>query len=249
MPRTTELAEPGEDQPDHLLDPLVGIKAEADLAMPDVANRNADPQLTASRLRARSVEHAGTQHTEFELSDAALHTEQQPVVRPTGIVDAVHVDHPRLDQTAQLKQVVPGSAIAGEPRSVETQHGADLAGAEPRHQPLEAGPRHHPAGGAAEIVVDYLNVTETPLPRHLDKIVLPPLALEIGLDLCRRRLANIDHRLALQHRGGQEISARHRHTLRPRRRSPPIGGWPVGRARSDALRVSSRELLPNRTEC
>ena len=72
LPRTTELAEPGEDQPDHLLDPLVGIKAEADLAMPDVANRNADPQLTASRLRARSVEHAGTQHTEFELADAAL---------------------------------------------------------------------------------------------------------------------------------------------------------------------------------
>jgi hypothetical protein len=40
--------------------------------MPDVANRHADAQLTAPRLGAGSVEHAGTQHTQLELADAAL---------------------------------------------------------------------------------------------------------------------------------------------------------------------------------
>jgi hypothetical protein len=65
--------------------------------MPDVADRNADPQLTATRLGTRSVKHAGPQHAEFELADAAFHAKQQPVIRPTGIVDPVRVDHPRLD--------------------------------------------------------------------------------------------------------------------------------------------------------
>jgi hypothetical protein len=40
--------------------------------MPDVANRHADAQLTAPRLGAGGVEHAGTQHAELELADAAL---------------------------------------------------------------------------------------------------------------------------------------------------------------------------------
>ena len=182
--------------------------------MPDVADRHADAQLAAARLGAGGVEHAGAQHAELELADAALHAEQQPIVRPAGVVDAVQVDHPRLDQAAQLEQVMPVAAVAGEPGGVEAQHSADLAGAEPRHEPLEAGPRHHAAGGAAEIVVDHLDVAEAPAPGDVDELVLAPLALEIGLDLGLGGLPNIDHRLALQHRGRQEISARHRHAPR-----------------------------------
>jgi hypothetical protein len=41
--------------------------------MPDVADRHADAQLAAARLGAGGVEHAGTEHTEFKLADAALH--------------------------------------------------------------------------------------------------------------------------------------------------------------------------------
>jgi hypothetical protein len=44
----------------------------------------------------------------------------------------------------------------------------------------------------------------------IDELVLAPLALELGLDLCLGGLPNINHRLALQHYGGQELSARHR---------------------------------------
>src|SRR5580704_17010749 len=93
-------------------------------------------------------------------------------------------DHPRLDQAAEFEQVMPVAAVAGKPGGVKTQYGADLSGTEPCNQPLEAGPRHHPAGGAAEIVIDHLDVAEAPLPRDIDGIVLPSLALEIGLDLC-----------------------------------------------------------------
>jgi hypothetical protein len=88
-----------------------------------------------------------------------------------GVVNPVHVDHPRLDQAAELEQVMPVAAVASEPGGIEAQHGPDLPGTKPCHQPLEAGPRHHPAGRAAPIVIDHLDVAEAPLPRHVDQIV------------------------------------------------------------------------------
>src|SRR5215831_7796662 len=50
---------------------------------------------------------------------------------------------------------MPVASIAGEPRGVEAQHRPDLAGAQPCYEPLKAWSRHHPTGGAAEIVIDY----------------------------------------------------------------------------------------------
>src|SRR5918995_630836 len=183
LPGTAELAEAGENQPDHLLDPQVGIEAETELAMPHIADRHADAQLTAPRFGAGGVEHAGTQHTELELADAALHAEQQPVVRPAGVIDPVQIDHPRLHQPAELEQVMPVATVAGEPGRIEAQHGSDLARTRPGDQPLEAGPGHRPAGGATEVVVDHLDLAEAPTTRDLDELILSPLALEVGLDL------------------------------------------------------------------
>ncbi len=72
---------------------------------------------------------------------------------------------------------MPVATVAGEPRRVEAQYGPDLPGTEPRHQPLEAGPRHHPAGGAAEVIIDHLDVAEAAAPRDIDELVPAPLAL------------------------------------------------------------------------
>ena len=224
LPRAAQLAEPGEDQPDHFLDPQVGIEAETDLAMPDVADRHADAQLAAACLGAGGVEHARTEHAELELADSTLHAEQQSIVRPAGIVDAVQVDDSRLDQAAELEQMMPVAAVAGQPGGVEAQHRADFPGAQRCDQPLEARPRHHPAGGAAEIVIDHLDLAEPPAPCDVDELVLAPLALEVALDLGLGGLPNIDYRFALQHRGRQEISVRHRHAPPPRRRRPPTAG-------------------------
>src|SRR3954453_15392641 len=141
LARAAQLAEPGEDQADRFPHAQVGIEAQTGLAVPRVADRHADAQLAAPRLGARGVEHAGAQHPELELADAALHAQEEPVVRVAGVVDPVEVDHPRLDQPAQLEEVVPVAPVAREPGRLEAQHGPDLAGAEPRHQPLEAGPR------------------------------------------------------------------------------------------------------------
>jgi len=104
---------------------------------------------------------------------------------------------------------MPVAAVAREPRGVEAQHGTDLSGAQPGDEPFEAGSRRRAARGTAKVLVDHFDLAETPLPGDIDQLVLSPSAFEIGLDLRLGGLANVDHRFAFEHRGGQQISARH----------------------------------------
>jgi len=97
--------------------------------MPDGADRHADAQFAAPRFGSGGVEHAGAQHAKLELADAALHAEQEPIVRPAGIVDSVEVDHARLDQAAELEQMTPVAAIPSETGGVEAQHRPHLPSA------------------------------------------------------------------------------------------------------------------------
>ena len=99
---------------------MLGSKAEAHLAVPDVTDRHADPQLAAPRLGSRRVVHSGAQDAEFELTDAALHSQQEPLVRAARIISPVEIDDAGAHKTAELQQVMPVAPVAGEPRSVET---------------------------------------------------------------------------------------------------------------------------------
>src|SRR5438445_1362175 len=92
--------------------------------MPNIANWHADAQLTAPCLGASGVEHAGTQHAELELADAALHAEKKPIIGLAGVVNPIQVDHSRLDQATEFEQMVPVAAVTGEPGGVEAQHSA-----------------------------------------------------------------------------------------------------------------------------
>ena len=91
---------------------------------------------------------------------------------------------------------MPVSAVAGETGGVEAQDGANLTGAEAGNKPLEARARHGSAGGAAEIVVNDLDIAKTPAAGLLDKIVLATLALAMNLHLGLCGLPHIDDCLA-----------------------------------------------------
>jgi hypothetical protein len=84
--------------------------------------------------------------------------------------------------------------------------------------------------------------------RLIDEFVLPALAPEVGLDLRLRGLPDIDYRLALEQRGGQKISAGHRHIPPSLRRRPASAGSPGVRALWRARTGSSREAESNRIE-
>src|SRR5271170_3355595 len=117
--------------------------------------------------------------------------------------------------------MMPVTPIACEPRGIETQHRTNLSGAQGGDQAIEPGPFYGAARRATEIVVNHVDVGEPASTCDFDQLVLPPLALQVRLDLLRGRLADIDDRLALQNSCRKEsIMRRHR---RPPHRSPRAG--------------------------
>jgi hypothetical protein len=120
------------------------------------------------------------------------------------------------DSTRQLRRIgwidvrkLP-VAIACQPRSIKAEHGADFPDAQGGDKLLEAGPDHHAAARAAEIVVDHIHGPETTTTRDLDQFILASPALGVELHLGRGRLAHMDHRLALQDGRRKEITVHHR---------------------------------------
>ena len=97
----------------------------------------------------------------------------------------------RADQSTELDQRMPVAAVAGEPRRLDREHGADAAVADRRQQPLEAGTRDA-AARAAEIVVDDLDRAPAELPGAIGEPVLPTPALVIVRELIGRRLPDVD---------------------------------------------------------
>ena len=223
------------------MQPAIGIEAETDVAIPGVADWSRDPQLAAPRLRSCRLVHSGSDDVQLELADAALHAEQQAVVGAARVVHTVEVDDAGFHQSAQLEQMMPIAAIASEPRGIEAEHRAHLSGAERCNQALEAGPLDGAARRAPEVVVDDLDGGETAPARDIDQLVLASLALEVGLHLLWRRLADIDDRLALQHGGREEgVMRRHRRPPSSRRRWLRAAVAPVP---SEPLRVGLLSCL------
>lgn len=50
--------------------------------------------------------------SEFELANAALHSQQKAIIGSPRIIDAIKINDDGIDETAQLKQMMPVSSIA-----------------------------------------------------------------------------------------------------------------------------------------
>jgi hypothetical protein len=146
LPGAAKFAEALEDPAGNLLDTAIRIETETDLPMPDKANRHGNSEFTSAGLGPRGIQHAGAQDTKLEFADAALHAQKKTIVRSARIVDAIEVDNAGIDKAAQLQQMMPVPAVAGETGCIEAEHGAHLAGAKPGDKLLEARARHGAAG-------------------------------------------------------------------------------------------------------
>ena len=99
---------------------MSGPRPRPILRVPDVTDRHADPQLAAPRLGSRRIVHPGAQDAEFELADAALHSQQEPVVRAARVINPVEINDAGAHKTAELQQVMPVAPVAGEPEASNT---------------------------------------------------------------------------------------------------------------------------------
>ena len=156
MPDGLQLGELGEDERDRLLDATIGILLDAIVRRLEVADRHGEEEFAAAGLLLQGLERALAEQRQLHLAHRALHAEQQAIVRMPRIIDAVLVDDQRADQAAELEQRVPVAPVAGEPRRLDRDDGADAPLADRGQQLLEA--RAGDAGaGTAEIVVDHLH--------------------------------------------------------------------------------------------
>ena len=247
--RAAKFAEPGKYDADCLLNAKVRIKPQPIVTVPEIADGNAQAQFATASLGAGSVKHTGPQNAKLEFADAPLHAQQQAIIWSAGVIHAVQIDDPGLDQSAQLQKVVPVPAIAGKPGRIEAKHSTDLAGAQPAYQSFEPRPFHGAAGASTKIIVDHFHIAEPPTTSDVDEFILPSLTLEVGLDLRLGRLTNVDHCFALQHRDRQKFTARHHWSPRLRSRRPPSGASPVERPRNYALSQSVPEARAYRAAC
>jgi hypothetical protein len=183
LPSAAQLPEATKDQSGCFLNPHVGIEAQSNLTMPNVAYRNGNPQLSPPRLRAGGVEHPRAQDAQLELANAALHPEQKAIVGATRVVDTIEIDDARLDEPTELEKVMPIAAVPGEPRGVEAENGANLAGAQPSDELLKPRPGDGAARRATEVVVDDFDVPKSAAAGLINELILTPLALEVDLHL------------------------------------------------------------------
>src|SRR5580700_12162364 len=105
---------------------------------------------------------------------------------------------------------MPVTAITGKTRRLDREHCADTTVADRCEQPLEAGTRDA-ATGAAEVVVDDIDVAPAKLLGAIDEAVVAPSALMIMRELVCCRLPDVDAGAA-----GEMLSRDLGH-----RRSPP----------------------------
>jgi len=219
------------DRPDRLLYSPIGVHLEPCLTRPEIADRDRNAELAALGLGLRTFDESPAHEGELELAHRALEAEKQPVIRDTRVIHPVAVNHTCTNESAEVEQMVPVAPVASEPRRLEAEHRPDDSLAELRDQRFEARPCDEPARRASKILVDGDHLAEAVLRGQIRQLVLPALALEVFLDLDRRRLANVHHGPPLQD-VLRKLSALHRRhlsdsTARSRRRARWRGSAPA----------------------
>src|SRR5260370_938042 len=113
LPCAAQLRHLVEDEPDRFLHAAVGILLVT-VSRLYKADRRGDDEFAPARLLVSRRHRALTQKIEFILVEAALQTQQEPVVAMTWRVDGLLINEDRIDDAAHLDQLLPVAAVAGE---------------------------------------------------------------------------------------------------------------------------------------
>src|SRR6202163_2448294 len=153
LPDTAEFGDLVEDEDDGFLDTAIGILLEpvADL---HEADRGSDDEFAAPGLLIAGRQGTVAQKIELILVEAALQSQQQPVVALTRRIDRLLIDQHGIDDAAHLDELLPVTAVAGETRDFPRRDRTDLAQADLGHHSIKAGARDAACCRAPEIVVD-----------------------------------------------------------------------------------------------
>ena len=103
-----------EDKQDAVLHPPIGILLDTVVVGLHVPDCDGQMKFTAPRFLAHGLDGPLTEDRQLHLAHGSLHAQQQPVVGRTRIVDSFFVDNQSADQSAELQQRMPITAIASQ---------------------------------------------------------------------------------------------------------------------------------------
>src|SRR5262249_24887062 len=121
-----DLEEGGEDQPEAVLYLLVGMLEHATQGVAHQADRQSQGQLTPLGLVEQPGSQAGFQGVQLQFGDQALQAETQPAIDSSRIVNAVLVADEAGAEPAQVEELIPVGAVAGQTGDIVGEDDADL---------------------------------------------------------------------------------------------------------------------------
>jgi hypothetical protein len=165
LTRRPEFAKLGEDQCDRLSDRLISCEDDLAVAVIGEPDGQLRAELAAPGGLPQATCQAGTDQVQLDLAHRPLEAQQQPVIEDARMVEPIAIADQRIDQRAQVQQVVPIAVVPGQPRDLDGQHHADAAQADLGDEPVKTGPSDARAADA-EIVIDDPNVAALPAELH-----------------------------------------------------------------------------------
>ena len=164
----------------------------------DSADGRGHDEFAASSLLVSCRERTLAQQIKFVLVETALQAEQQTIIALPRGIDCLLVDQHRVDDATHLDELLPVAAVAGKARDLPGRDSSDLAEADFRHHPFEAGAGDATCRRAAEIVVDRLDLAPAERDQPVAHGVLQRAALPVVQNLVGGGLADVEDRLPVQ---------------------------------------------------
>ena len=173
-----EFVELVEDQPDDVLDLLVGVQGDPVAGQPDVAGGNDGEQLTAAGLVQPPVREPLLQEVQLGLAHGPFQPQQQPIVVQGRVVDAVLVGQQGVENRAPLQKMIPVGVGPGQSTDLEAKDDSDVIEVHLGQEPLEAQSAVGGGAGFSLIVGDDDHPVGWPAPGDGE-------VAEAGLDFSR----------------------------------------------------------------
>src|SRR6202166_2128834 len=175
--------------------PRIGIQQNP---QSPVVDRGSDDEFAAPGLLIAGRQGTVAQKIELILVEAALQSQQQPVVALTRRINRLLIDQHGIDDAAHLDELLPVTAVAGETRDFPRRDRTDLAQADLSHHSIKAGARDAARRRAPEIVIDRFDARPAQCRQTIAHRILQGAALAIVENLMGGGLPYIQDRLALQ---------------------------------------------------
>jgi hypothetical protein len=105
-----------------------------------------------------------------------------------GVVDTLGVDDQRVQQRAEVEQLIPVAVIAGQARDLEADHRADAAQTDLGHEPLKPGQIGGGRRRLPEILIDDDDLMPAQRAGVGRQVILPPATFLMMADLVERGL-------------------------------------------------------------